>query len=171
MTGTEAQRREATFKPEVTQRAQRGRARVPTQADWLQGPTGDQCARLSASGGARSDMGVNCPLPSRGDRTDSSACSPCILAHTHLSKDRLNNDKWIYSLPPPLKTPHLSGFGQVPPLGLVTPAALVLGCGSPGLVSGSLTRQGTLDGGAGLRLLWVPGIIQHGAWSWEKFSG
>ena len=57
--------------------------------------------------------------------------------------------------PAPLKTPHLSCFGQVPPLGLLTPAALVLGCGSPGLVSGSLTRQGTLEGGAGLRLLWV----------------
>ena len=110
-------------------------------------------------------MGVNCPLPSGGDRTDSSACSPCILAHTHLSKDALNNDKWIYSLLPLLKTPHLSCFGQVPPLGLLTPAALVLGCGSPGLVSGSLIRQGTLEGGAGLRLLWVPRITQHAAWS------
>lgn len=49
-------------------------------------------------------MGVNCPLPSGGDRrTDSSACSPPILAHEPLSSDRLNNDKWIYSLLPPKK--------------------------------------------------------------------
>lgn len=43
--------------------------------------------------------------------------------------------------PPENSTPFRLWPG--PPLGLVTPAAVVLGCGSPGLVSGSLTRQGT----------------------------